>query len=213
MAWTIARARFETDLFFARALTLSSVSRSSAPPGPRPRRASRAPRRRRPCDRSSCATLSSSAGSAMRATASSAVCGSAAFRATLLSALTSCTRPSAAARTVSCGDVFATVENCFGSSSPSSASAASASVPRRGDRDRDEPLGDLAAQVLVPLGSRQSASSATSRREPMAARRTRTSSSPRASSRAPPDARRRPEARGPPRRGRPGRRASIWVGA
>ena len=53
MAWTIARARLATDLFFARALTLSSVARSSTPPGSRPRGTSRARRRRRPCGRSS----------------------------------------------------------------------------------------------------------------------------------------------------------------
>jgi hypothetical protein len=81
------------------------------------------------------ATFSSSAGSEMRATASSAVCGSAAWRATLPSAFASCTRPSAAARTVSCGEDFATVENCRGSraATPRGVGIGSAS-----DRDADE---------------------------------------------------------------------------
>ena len=126
--------------------------------------------------------FSSSARSAIRPTASSAVWGSVACRATLLSDFTSCTRPSAAARTVSCGDDFAMVENCLGSSSPSRASAASASVS-----DGAVAMAtSWSAMWRRRSGSRSAraslASTATSATRFTAAVRTRTSSSAAASS-------------------------------
>ena len=84
MAWMIARARFATALLFARLARPSSISRTSAP-RIRLERPFERRDRRRPCVRSSAAMFSSSAASAIRATASAAVCGSAACRATLLS--------------------------------------------------------------------------------------------------------------------------------
>ena len=92
-----------TPLLFARLATPSSTSRTSSPPAPASRARSRAA-----TPASLCSVLTamfrSSAPSAMRATASGAVCGSAAWRATLPSSFGSWMRPSAAARTVSCGE-------------------------------------------------------------------------------------------------------------
>ena len=54
---------------------------------------------------------------------------------------------------VSCGELFAIVANCRGSSRPLSASAAARVARGRRNRDRDEPVGNVAAQLRVRLGA------------------------------------------------------------